>query len=87
MSTNGRLSLERIGKVASFVLAWAIVGHQVWRTQYGQEPNEWLLMFAVSIIAPAAIQYVWPGRGSSAPSGSQPSSVSPSSSPSESGGG
>jgi hypothetical protein len=87
MSTNGRLSLERIGKVASFVLAWAIVGHQAWRTQYGQEPNEWLMIFAVSIIAPAAIQYVFPGRGGSEPSVPQPSSASSSSELSESGGG
>lgn len=87
MSTHGRLSLERIGKVASFVLAWGIVAHQAWRTQYGQEPNEWLMIFAVSIIAPAAVQYVWPGRGGSEPSAPQPSSASSSSEDSDSGGG
>lgn len=87
MNTNGRQSLERIGKIASFVLAWAIVGHQAWRTQFGQEPNEWLMIFAVSIIAPAAIQYVFPGRGGSEPSAPQPSSASSSSESSESGGG
>ncbi len=84
MNTNGRQSLERIGKIVSFALAWAIVGHQAWRTQYGQEPNEWLMIFALFIIAPAAIQYVFPGRGGMTSSDSVPSSPSPSSSDSSS---
>ena len=87
MSTNGRQGLERIGKIVSFIAAWAIVGHQAWRTQYGQEPNEWLMIFAVSIIAPAAIQYVFPGRGGNEPSEPPPSSASSSSELSGSGGG
>lgn len=85
MST--RVTLRRAGDVASFILAWGIVGHQVWRTQFGQEPNEWLMMFAASILAPAAIQYILASRGVSTSSAPEPSSPSASSSASESGGG
>lgn len=93
MSTSGRQRrLEQVGKIVSFVLAWAIMGQQAWGTTYGREPNALLVAFAVCIIAPAALQYVLPGRGGNAPSEPPPSQASPSSSPvlppgSESGGG
>lgn len=86
MSTNGRPSLERAGKIASFVLAWGIVAHQAWGTTYGRAPNEWLMMFAASILAPTVLQLLT-GRGSTGSSESQASSASSSSSGSDSSGG
>lgn len=84
MNTNGRQSLERIGKIASFVLAWGIVAWQLWRTQYGEEPHWMFMGLAAAILAPAALDLVMSRGGSIASSGSPPSSPSPSSSDSPS---
>jgi len=69
MSTHGRRSLEQVGKVISFGLAWAIVMAQGWASVFHErKPDVMLMGLAVFIIAPAAIQYLLPGRGGSEPS-------------------
>ncbi len=69
MTTNGRRSLEQTGKVLSFALAWAIVLAQAWASVFHErKPDVMLMGLAVFIIAPAAIQYLLPGRGGSEPS-------------------
>lgn len=80
MNTNGRQSLERIGKIISFGAAWGIVGFQLWQTQYGREPHWMFMLLAVSILAPTALDFLvkWrTGTSSSEPSPSSASAPSP----------
>ncbi len=82
MSTNERKGLELAGKIASFVLACIIALHQMWRTQYGQEPNWMLMAFATSILAPTVAQVIL-GKVAPQPPSTSPSAPSSSSSSSE----
>ena len=87
MNTNGRQSLERIGKAVSFVAAWGIVGFQLWQTQYGREPHWMFMGLAVAILAPSALDFLLRWRTGSSGQDSLPASASSSSAGSDSSGG
>lgn len=87
MSTNERKGLELAGKIASFVVACIVVLHQMWRTQYGQDPNWMLMAFAMSILAPTVFQMIAGSRAPTAPSTPPAEPSSSSSSESSSSGG